>query len=204
MHILIMTDGAGDVRGYKQAREHRYAGDFKAEYDSLAASPAWRNAHKAADLLGANTLQVLDFPDSRFDGVDILDLTHAVEAAIDRVRPRIVYTHYPGDLSVDHRRTSEAVITACRPKPGHPVKELYFFEVASNTEWALPLTFQPQMFVQVNAGHKADIMEKAYGSEMRKDNHPRERMAILHHAYNRGSQAGLRAAEAFMVGRIIR
>ncbi len=203
VHILIMTDGGGDVRGYKLERSHRLKDLFEKEAEAMAAAPAWRNAHKAAHLLGVESLQIHELPDSRFDSVDILDLAHLVEAAIDRVRPWVVYTHYGGDLSVDHRRINEAVLCASRPKPGHPVKELYFFEGPSNTEWAFPLTFQPQKFVGINAGHKADVMEKAYSGEMREHNHPRGRMAILHHAYDRGSQAGLVGAEAFMVGRII-
>ena len=220
VHILIMADGSGDVRGYKQDEKPRYhhfdglelpvtaAGKrfktgYEREYESMAASPAWKNAHKAADLLGAVSLQIHDLPDSRFDSADILDIAHLVEAAIDRVRPEIVYTHFGGDLSVDHRMTSEAVVTACRPKPGHPVKELYFFETPSNTEWALPLTFHPQKYVEIDPKEKNRILQEAYGSEMREIPHPRSIGGVEALASIRGSQSGYFWAEAFMVGRII-
>lgn len=199
-----MTDGAGEVRGYNQDRKERQAFEFKDEYESMAAGPAWKNAHKAADLLGAKSLQVGDFRDSFFDVIPILDLVHFVEQAVDRVRPDTIYTHYPGDLSVDHSRTAEAVITACRPKPGHPVKGLYFFEVASNTEWALPLTFQPQLFVEIDVAEKWIVLKEAYGSETRDMPHPRSEGVTVAMAHTRGSQAGLTSAEAFMIGRVVR
>ncbi len=199
-----MTDGAGDVRGYKQDRSARYGADIVTAAESMAAAPAWKNGHNAAVLLGVKSIQIHDLPDSRFDAVDILDMAHLMEAAIDRVRPDVVYTHYPGDLSVDHRRTAEAVITACRPKPGFPVREIYFFEVPSSTEWCLPLTFQPQLFVEVDYREKVSVLERAYGNEQRPFPHPRASTSLEALAKARGAQTGLKGAEAFMVGRILR
>ncbi|HEC61565.1 MAG TPA: PIG-L family deacetylase [bacterium] len=209
VHILLMTGATSGVRGHNEDGKPRYwSGNpnlgYKKECESLSASPYWKNAHKAATLLKAESIQMGGFEDSYFDKIGILDLTKFVEQAIDRVRPATVITHYPGDLSCDHARTAQAVITACRPKPGHPVKTILFMEAPSNTEWALPLTFQPNYFVGINANRKVEVMEEAYKSEMGGDYHPRSWMALVHLAYHRGGQVGLLAAEAFMVGRMIR
>jgi hypothetical protein len=58
-----------------------------------------------------------------------------IETCVARFQPAIVFTHHTGDVNVDHRLAHDAVLAACRPQPGHPVKELYFFEIPSSTEW---------------------------------------------------------------------
>src|SRR6185312_10289308 len=92
-------------------------------------------------------------------------------------RPRVVYTHWAGDVNVDHRRVHDAMIAACRPQPGHPVEELLFFEVPSSTEWRPPGSapaFTPDWFVNIEATiqRKLDALA-AYASEMRAFPHPR-------------------------------
>ena len=51
-----------------------------------------------------------------------------MEAYIDKVKPDMIYTHYGQGLNIDHRRTSEAVLTATRPVGNYSVKEIYEFE----------------------------------------------------------------------------
>ena len=62
--------------------------------------------------------------------------TSKVCALIGEIGPDVVYTHHAGDLNVDHRVTSLAVLTATRPLPASIVREVYAFEVPSSTEWA--------------------------------------------------------------------
>jgi len=57
-----------------------------------------------------------DFPDNMMDQVTLLEVTKSVEAAFDRFKPSIVYTHFSEDLNVDNRITHQAVMTACRPQ----------------------------------------------------------------------------------------
>jgi len=208
VHILIMADGAA-VRGLEKERIPRYGGEIKKEAESSFNSPGWANGHKAAHLLGVDSITILNRPDSRFDSVDLLDLAKDVELLIDEFQPEIVYTHHGGDLNYDHQATHHAVVIACRPKPKHPVKELYFFEVASSTEWTVPGSlppFLPHMFVDISkhAELKETVLTEAYGREMRSGNHPRSIDGIAARDIWRGSSSGLSQAEAFMVGRIIR
>lgn len=208
VHIVIMTDGATGVRGLDKQRRARTGEEILAEAQSSFNAPGWRNAHKAALILGVHSITVHDLPDSRFDAVDILDLAKKIEVEIDTHHPEIVYTHHSGDLNTDHQRTHEAVVVACRPKPSHPVRELYFFEVPSSTEWNTPGSrppFLPSRFVDITAyaEKKEEVLRDAYGCEMRENIHPRSISGVYALNSWRGASCGVEQAEAFMVGRQI-
>lgn len=158
-------------------------------------------AQTAASILGAAGVELLDLPDNRLDSLDRLELIKTIEQHIGRYKPQVVYLHHAGDVNVDHRRLHEAVVTACRPTPGQPVRRLLSFEVASSTEWQPPgsaPTFQPNWFVDISAhwGRKRKALE-AYSSEMRSWPHARSIDALEHLARWRGAQVGVEAAEAF-------
>lgn len=162
-------------------------------------------AHRASEILGAASLAMRNFPDNRMDTVALLDVVREVEAALARIVPDTVYTHHCGDVNIDHRRIHEAVVTACRPLPGQPVKTLLFCEVSSSTEWQPPDTapaFVPNWFVDVSntLETKCRALE-AYASEMRAWPHARSIEAVRHLARWRGATVGIPAAEAFVLGR---
>ena len=145
--------------------------------------------------------ELLDLPDNRLDSLDRLDLIKRIEESIDRHQPQVVYVHHSGDVNVDHRRLHEAVVTACRPTPGHSVRRLLSFEVASSSEWQPPGSapaFQPNWFVDISAqwARKRKALV-AYASEMRPWPHARSVEALEHIARWRGAQVGVEAAEAF-------
>src|ERR1700722_4004580 len=93
-------------------------------------------AQQAADKVGAKELVLCKLPDNRLDTVPLLDVVKAVEDLIARFRPEVVYTHPPGDLTIDHGVVHRAVLTATRPVNGQCVRDVYAFEVPSSTEWA--------------------------------------------------------------------
>lgn len=162
-------------------------------------------AKRSCDILGVSSVSFGEFPDNRLDTVALLDIVQMLESLIVEHRPEMVLTHHAGDLNIDHRRVHEAVVTACRPQRGHPVKSLLSFEVPSSTEWQLPssgVVFMPNWFVDIS-----DTLDRkfaaldAYATEMRSWPHPRSRQAIEHLARWRGATVGVDAAEAFMLGR---
>ena len=108
---------------------------------------AMKGANK---MLGVKEVFVRDFPDNQFDTVPLLDIVKEVEYTKNEISPDVIFTHHRGDLNIDHRKTFEAVITASRPMVGETVKEIYSFEVASSTEWAVPNTFNPNVFVDIS------------------------------------------------------
>ena len=128
-------------------------------------------AQTAGSILGAAGVELLDFPDNRLDSLDRLDLIKRIEESVERYQPACVYVHHAGDVNVDHRRLHEALVTACRPTPGHVVKRLLSFEVASSTEWQPPGSapaFHPNWFVDISDHweRKREALV-AYATEMR-------------------------------------
>jgi len=190
VEVLFVADGVG-ARGP----------------DDAALARRRAAAREAARILGASPPRFLDFPDNRLDGVDLLDVVRAVEAAVREVGPRLVYTHHGGDLNVDHGVVHRAVLTACRPLPGSGVDGILAFETPSSTEWssaAVGPAFAPTMFTDVAAHLDAKAAAlAAYGEEMRAFPHPRSETAVRALAAVRGAAAGLEAAEAFEVVRWI-
>lgn len=165
-------------------------------------------SRQAAVLLGVTELLFHDLPDNRFDTVPLLEIIKIVEDLIERFQPRTIYTHHGGDLNVDHSILHRAVLTASRPSAGHPVEEVYAFEVPSSTEYAfggsLP-AFRPNVFVDIRetVGIKLEAME-VYHTEIRPYPHPRSREAIRAIGQRWGTAVGLESAEAFELIRSVR
>lgn len=195
VHVLIAAEGITS-RGAQRGNIH---GE---KLSALAEA-----AEKANKALGSASLSLMSLPDNRMDGVELLDVVKMVEEAVAHHMPSLVLTHHGGDVNVDHRLLHEAVITACRPQPGFPVKQVMFFEVPSSTEWrpaASALPFAPNLFVDIGAYLDRKLKAlAAYHSEMRDFPHPRSVRAVEHLARWRGATVGCAAAEAFVVGRMI-
>lgn len=195
VHVLLLADGESSR---ESSKDLGFGELIKARNSS---------AEKAAELLGVSSLRICGFPDNRLDSVDILDLVKVIEQSIRDILPGTVFAHHYGDVNVDHRRVHEGVLAACRPQPGHCVKELFFFEIPSSTEWRTPnsaTAFVPNYFVNIEKfidSKKEALM--AYATEMRGFPHPRSIKAVEALAQWRGATVGTLAAEAFMVGRII-
>ena len=119
----------------------------------------------------------------------------------------IIYTHYYGDLNIDHQIISNAVQVAARPLPGVKFIEIRLFEVLSSTEWGRHLgkgNFVPNLYIDVNNEIDCKIEAlKQYKTEMRDFPHSRSIEALEALAKWRGASSGVHAAEAFVVGRHI-
>ena len=192
--VVIVAEGATSRDADRQPDTRR---------DELSALTS--AARHAGEILGVRSVDLLGLPDNRLDSMDRLSLIKAVEAVVARIQPNTVFTHHAGDVNIDHRRLHEAVVTACRPQPGHCVRRLLFFEVASSTEWQPPGSapaFQPAVFYDVadTLAAKRQALA-AYASEMRPWPHARSLEAVEHLARWRGASVGVVAAEAFMLGR---
>jgi LmbE family N-acetylglucosaminyl deacetylase len=161
--------------------------------------------HEANGVIGVKEVFAYDFPDNRFDSVPLLDIVKIIEKIKAEVEPDIVFTHYEGDLNIDHRITYRAVLTAVRPVKGETVKEIYSFEVLSSTEWNYPLRFSPDCFFDISStiDQKVAAMEK-YRSELRDYPHPRSLKGIRLNAEQWGMKVGLSYAEAFKMVRCIK
>lgn len=161
--------------------------------------------HKVAAAMGLHSIQLAGLPDNRMDSIDLLDVIKIIEKAISTIKPNIVYTHFEGDLNIDHQIVSKAVITACRPQVHFGVDTLLFFEIPSSTEWnfsATTIPFRPNWYCDIShlIEKKIELLN-FYDQEMRKKPHPRSTESIRAlHAW-RGSTIVVESAEAFVLGR---
>lgn len=194
VHVLLLADGESSRSGAAPASGKLI------EVRNAAASEACR-------ILGCASVTIEQLPDNKLDTVALLDIVKLIERSISDVQPGIVFTHHSGDVNVDHRMAHDAVLAACRPQPGHPVKELYFFEVPSSTEWRPPGSaepFLPNRFVDISQTLSAKLAALgAYAAELRSFPHPRSIEGVTALARWRGATVGVAAAEAFVVGRQI-
>ncbi|MBK1725453.1 PIG-L deacetylase family protein [Halorhodospira neutriphila] len=195
VHLAFLADGIGSRNP-----------DSDAEHKALEQRHS--AAEAAARILGASSVQYDDLPDNQLDTIPLLQITQRVEALIETYRPDTVVTHHAGDLNIDHRRVHQAVMTACRPQLGHPVRTILCFEVASSTEWQPPgsgVPFTPNWFEDISTTlpRKLEALD-AYAAEMRDWPHPRSREAVEHLARWRGATVGCEAAEAFFLARHLR
>lgn len=167
-----------------------------------------RNIRTAAKCIGYSSLGIYDLPDNRFDTIALLDIVKLIEKEKKNFQPEIVFTHHGGDLNIDHRRTFDAVITACRPIINESVKTIITFETPSSTEWISstdPKPFIPNLFFEIsreNLNAKICGMESYY-FERRNFPHPRSKEALTIMAQSRGIIACCEFAEAFHLVRSI-
>lgn len=163
-----------------------------------------KNTLESAKAIGFRDVFFADFPDNRFDEVDLLDIVKVVEERIRDLRPQIVYTHYSGDLNVDHQYTARAVLTATRPIGDYCVEEIYAFETLSSSEWnfdhTLQAAFRPNVFVDITDYYvQKEAAMKCYVSELCEFPHPRSLTGMDVLSKTRGMAAGMQRAEAFML-----
>lgn len=193
VYVLFLADGVG----------------ARADGDPSAVEKRRQAAHRACTTLGATITDFHAFPDNAFDTVSLLSIAKAVESAKAEVRPDFIYTHHGGDLNIDHRITTQAVMTAFRPQPHETYAEVRSFEINSSTEWSHSSVSSPFLAdTYVDIGDHLETLTAAYEcytEEVRPDPHSRSVEALRIVARLRGRQVGLRAAEAFMtLRRIVR
>jgi LmbE family N-acetylglucosaminyl deacetylase len=161
---------------------------------------------RAQEILGYQDLTFLDLPDEQLDRSQI-ELIVPLEEVVNSSKPELVYLPHQGDLNQDHRAVFTAALVACRPLAAHRVKGLRVFEVPSSTDQIPALSawpFLPNYYVDIKGvlDLKLDALA-CYESETRSYPHPRSPEGLLIFAKKRGMEAGLEAAEAFLVLRDI-
>lgn len=166
-----------------------------------------KQSEEAGRVIGFARVSFGSFPDNAFDTVALLQIAKAVEQKIAEFKPDTIYTHHAKDLNIDHRRTFEAVMTACRPCNENAPSEIFTFETVSSTEWQSKQEepFRPNVYVNVEATIEQKVEAfKKYTSEIREYPHSRSAEGLRILAQYRGMEAGLKFAEAFHLERSIK
>lgn len=176
----------------------------KHKYDREVIESLKEMALKAAAILGIRETFFCGLPDERLDLVEAVD---QIEKYIAQVKPDIIYTHHRGDTNQDHLTAFRATMIAARTTNKHRVSKILCYEVPSSTEQGPPFeeyAFIPNVFVDISdtLQLKLEAMQ-AYEGEIRHYPHPRSLKALIALAETRGVQAGLEAAEAFVLVREI-
>lgn len=166
------------------------------------------NITNAAKVIGYHSTSIYNFPDNRFDTIALLDIVKVVEKEKNIFNPDVIFTHHGGDVNIDHQKTFESIIVACRPIKDENVKAIITFETPSGTEWMASTEvrrFIPNIFINVsyeNLQSKIKAME-CYEFEKRKYPHPRSPEALSILAQRYGVMIGGVYAEAFALIRLI-
>lgn len=192
MSIVCMADGVGSrvggaglvPAGFQKAKNERH-GMYR----------------RACKILGTEDVWIHQYADNQMDSLPLLIIVKHIEVHVDRFKPTVVYTHWRGDLNVDHRVVHDAVNVACRPSPGCDVKRVLYFEVPCSTAWGAGFT--PSYYVEATDLRTKLEAAECYTSELQEFPHPRSMLGIEYLAKFRGAAVGREAAEAFMIGRIV-
>ena len=138
------------------------------------------------------------------DSIPQLKIVKLIEKNIAKVKPDIVYTHFPSDINKDHEVIAKATLVALRPmKFMQKNIEIRAFETPSSTEqspYISNLTFLPNLYISIENSWKKKLGAlQCYASELRKYPHPRSLKSIEALAIKRGAESGFKKAEAFMI-----
>ena len=111
-------------------------------------------AYKSSKILGVKNTYFCDLPDNNLDSINRLVIVKLIEKYIFEIQPQIIFTHFNGDLNIDHQIVHKSVVTACRPQKKNPVKKLLFFEIPSSTDWQIETKkkslFNPNWFEDIS------------------------------------------------------
>lgn len=177
--VLYMTNGVGSRKG----------GDPTVREKEM---------RRANEILGYAEWAALDLMDNQLDQYPMLTLAQRIEYYVGEWKPQAVITHSLADLNIDHRKTAEAVLVACRPFACE-VRGVFGFEVLSSTECGVG-RFDPRFYMPIDIEKKHRAVA-CYKSEMRVHPHPRSIVGVNALAIKRGTECGMAVAEAFEVYR---
>ena len=115
---------------------------------------------------------------------------------------------FHGDVHSDHRIVSEACVACVKWFRNSFTRELLVYETPSETDFQLDptqLTFRPNLYVDISPylDRKLEAV-RLYPDETGDFPFPRSSEAVEILARKRGTEAGLKAAEAFMIARQVR
>lgn len=190
VNVLIMTDGSSaqycDSLNIKKIIEDK-------KKETLA----------CAQRLGIKQVYYGELPDMRLDCTPHIDINKVIEQLVEELKPDIVFTHFWGDVNIDHQNVYKSTLVAVRPMMGQVVKELYCYRVPSSTEWTPckeGTMFMPNVFVDITtvAEQKYDAFME-YSTELREYPHPRSVKHLRELDVARGLEVGQGPTETFVL-----
>lgn len=168
------------------------------------------DARKKRNLECKNSLKILGVNDyifeerfcTQFDTYPLLNIVKSIENQINIFKPKLIFTHNPSEVNIDHRITYNAVEVATRPKNNSFIKEVYSFEIVCSGNWKFNKKFIPTTYVDISKFIEKKLKSWAeYKNETKNFPFPRSREGLKVLAKYRGMQSYLQYAEAFKLER---
>ncbi len=188
--VLIVTDGSSS-----QYRDSDHL-------DEIIEAKK-KETRNCADVLGVRDIYYGGLPDMKLDCTPHIDINQAIERVIDKVQPDTVFTHFWGDVNMDHQNVYKSTLVTVRPVLGQVVKELYCYRVPSSTEWTPnkgDTMFMPNYFVDIEQYVEQKYEAFAcYSTELRDYPHPRSVQYLRDSDKAAGLRMGMLAAEEFVM-----
>ena len=127
------------------------------------------------------------------------DIIQKISKIIDTVKPSIIVLPYRFDVHSDHRIAFN-LCYSCTKTFRYPfIKKVLMMEILSETEYSLNL-FQPNYFVDISKYIKKKIeILNIFESEIKEHPFPRSKEAVWANSLLRGTMAGVKHAEAFVL-----
>jgi len=145
----------------------------------------------------------LEIPTTQVDIFSMNELVRMISKPIIEIEPEEIYIPFKGDVHSDHRKIFEAVFSCTKIFRYPYIKKILMMEVLSETEFAtstIDNSFIPNFFVDISTymDKKLEIMQ-IYQNELKTIPFPRSIENIKAQGTFRGSMAGCRLAESFML-----
>lgn len=130
-------------------------------------------------------------------------MVERISSIIKMVQPQIVYIHNRSDIHSDHQLSFKAAMSSIKIFNNPFLKKILMYETLSETNFSPPFfenAFLPNYYVDISEfiEKKIEIM-KIYKTELGLHPFPRSEESIKSLAVLRGSEAGVKYAEAFML-----
>lgn len=158
---------------------------------------------EVSKILGISKFTSGDFPDNAMDSVPLLKLSKFIENNTEG-HYDIIFTHFIGDLNIDHQLVTKATLTAFRPQYGLKTK-IYSYFVPSSTDYNPLSYFDGTSYFSLskeNVEAKTKALE-VYDKEMRTYPHTRSYQNVNNLIKVWGSEVGLLYCEKFKLIREI-
>ena len=158
---------------------------------------------QVSEILGISKFFSGEFPDNAMDSIPLLQLCKFIETNTEGPYD-MIFTHFIGDLNIDHQLVVKATLSAFRPQFGHKTK-IYSYYVPSSTDYNPLSTFDGNSYFELSEDDvKAKIKALAiYNKEMRKNPHSRSYENVLNLIKVWGNEVGLDKAVKFKLIREI-
>jgi len=135
----------------------------------------------------------------RLDTVAQKDLIDPIEDIIEEFKPDIICIPSPESYDQDHRATYTACITALRPIPRkirHFVPTVLIYEEPYT--WTIGRLLKPNFYLDMTGLEERKVaLMKLYKSQDREPPFSRSGENLVHYMRIRGSEVGLKSAEAY-------